>query len=91
MEHELDEHAAGRAVRVGVMIGMPVVFVVVALASLLAGQGFSVSLQTAGWPALVAGPYLGGVFSLLYAQTREQHVAEVQELPRRAEVERRAA
>lgn len=94
MAHELDEHALGQAVRVGVMIGIPVIFVVVALASLLAGQGVSRSLQVAAWPALVGGPYMGGFFSLLSAQARADHTAEVYELPAaapRPSVERRAA
>jgi hypothetical protein len=97
MGQELDEHEAGRAVRLGVMIGIPVVFVLIAVATLLAGQGLSTSVQSAGWPAVVAGPYVGGVFGLLYGQTRAAEVAEVHELPRPAAeaappaVERRAA
>lgn len=90
---EISEQAAGPALVLGVMIGVPLLFAAVALAVLLAGAGLSTALQVAVWPAVVAGPYAGGFIVLTKMAAQQETAAEVHPFPTRgaAETGRRAA
>jgi hypothetical protein len=80
---EIEEHAGGHALVVGVMVGIPLLFSAIAIAVLLAGAGISAALQIAGWPALVAGPYAGGFVVLTRMAAHQGPAAEVHPFPTR--------
>lgn len=90
---EIAEQGLGRGLVLGVIVGIPLLFAVVAVVALLAGAGLTAALQIAGWPAIVAGPYAGGFIVLTWVATHQGTAADVHFLPTRGAAgrDRRAA
>lgn len=73
---ELEERTVGRAVRRGVVYGVPSIYLLILVVALLGGAGFWVAASVAVVPAFVAGPYFGTLLVLSRVE-EERHMAEV--------------
>lgn len=76
----LTDRAAGHAVRTGILVGIPATFLIV-VAMTITIVDLKTAVAIAIWPALVAGPYAGGLALLLSAGDNDRRVAEVTTLP----------
>jgi hypothetical protein len=62
--HELEDADVGRILAHGAALGVPLAYVI-SLLVVLPGAGWPLALWIGAWPALVAGPWVGGVVFLL--------------------------
>jgi hypothetical protein len=69
--HEVDDAGLLRILAVGAAIGIPLTFVVVVLLTFV-GVGLSTAAAIAAWPALMGGPYVGGLIVLM------RHLAQIE-------------
>ena len=73
---ELDDHRAARYALIGVPIGFVLVFGLTLGGCLLAGPSLGASALIALWPALVGGPFIGGVFGMSKLVLELEHRGE---------------
>jgi hypothetical protein len=59
-----DDAQLAHAVKMGVLVGIPSVFVIAAGIGVLAGTGLGVAAMIGAWSGLFGGTYMGGLFFL---------------------------
>jgi hypothetical protein len=69
---ELNDEDFGRALKMGVLVGIPVLYAVVVAVAALAVPGNVALIAAAVWPAIVGGPFFGCFVSVLLAERRCQ-------------------
>ena len=74
---ELDDRTLARSLWLGAAVGVPLVFLAVALMTVLAGEGLGTALAVAAWPSVVVGPYAGGLTVLIRTAVAEHGAVEV--------------
>ncbi|MGZ4766948.1 MAG: hypothetical protein ACXVH5_10945, partial [Ilumatobacteraceae bacterium] len=57
-----DDAQLAHAVKMGVLVGIPSVFVIAAGIGVLAGTGLGVAAMIGAWSGLFGGTYMGGLF-----------------------------
>ncbi len=71
----VDDAELGRAVAMGTVIGLPLVFLVSTLLALPVGVGNALAIATL--PTLFSGSFVGGLILLIRAQRRAERAALV--------------
>lgn len=73
----VDEDVAfGGILRLSLIVGIPATFLVLVGLAVLGGEAVGTALAVAGLPALVAGPYFGGLAVLGRADLRRRSVEQ---------------
>jgi hypothetical protein len=78
---ELSDGQVGHALRSGSLIGIPAIYVLVTLISLVASAPLMDALAIAVWPAIVGGPFFGAVVFLGLTVAHDERRAVVVPLP----------
>lgn len=78
-----------RAIMLGVVLGITVMFLVATGMVFIGGQSLAVSAGVAAWVGIVIGPYAGGL--AMVSREESKRPAEVDQVPAPQEQERSAA
>lgn len=79
--HDIADQDFGRAVTLGAALGVPAIYVLTVLLALAGGAGLGFALGVAVLPAIVGGPYAGGLMVMARIASRHDHSARVLTLP----------
>ncbi len=77
----LSDASVGRAFRNGSLLGVPAIYAVMVVIVLAAGGSWAQAFLIATWPALVAGPFFGGLLLLGRLVLEDEHPVAVIPLP----------
>lgn len=80
-EGEFSDATFGRAIAVGIVVGLAMMFVVVTGMVFIGGLSIGLSAGIAVWVGFVIGPYAGGLTMLGREDLKAHHRAEVVALP----------